>query len=124
MGDKKFTYGVDDREVGGSPTLTLQSWAITTNDKSLFSFLLDLDVEWTDRLAKNMDGSSGIPSFATYDFELALKYGRIDLLAEMIKHGGAGMELQSLVKNSSVKYREKPKYYQGLSVGCPQLICP
>ena len=116
--DKKLTCGLDDREIdGGKHSLSLQSWAIVTNDKTLFSFLLDLDIEWTDRLAKTIDGSSSIPSFAESDFELAVEYGRIELLAEMIKHGGAGMELSSLVKKSGVKYREKPKYYQGLSVG-------
>jgi hypothetical protein len=34
----------------------------------------------------------------------------------MIKHSGAGLELESLVKNSGIKYIEKPKFYQGLSV--------
>jgi hypothetical protein len=117
LADKKLTCGTDNREIDDmNNSVTLQSWAIAANDKSLFSLLLDLDVEWTDRLAKNIDGSSGIPSFSETDFELAIAYGRIDLLAEMIKHGGAGMELASLVKKSGVKYREKPKYYQGLSV--------
>lgn len=136
LDDKKFTCGVDEREIEAKTysswdssirtsvqrknTLTLQSWSITTNDKTLFSFLLDLDIEWTDRLANKLDGSSGIPSFALFDFKLALEYGRIELLAEMIKHGGAGMELESLVKKSGVKYREKPKFYQGLSVSCSQ----
>jgi hypothetical protein len=115
--DKKFKCGVDNRDIkAGDGHLGLQSWAITTNDKELFSFLLDLDVEWTDRLAKNLDGSSGIPSFTDADFELAIEYGRIELLAEMIKHSGAGMQLSSLVQKSGVKYREKSRYYQGLSV--------
>lgn len=114
---KKWTYGIDDQEIGKiNERLCLQSWAITTNDRDLFAFLLDLDVEWTDRLAKKLDDSSGIPSFTESDFELAIQYGRVDFLAEMIKHGGAGMELSSLVQKSGVKYREKPKYYQGLSV--------
>jgi hypothetical protein len=117
LSDKKFTYGMDNREIDDQKgSMSLQSWAIITNDRTLFSLLLDLDVEWTDRLANKFDGSSGIPSFSESDFELAITYGRVDLLAEMIKHGGAGMELSSLVKKSGVKYREKPKYYQGLSV--------
>ncbi|KAF1952642.1 ankyrin [Byssothecium circinans] len=116
LADKEYTYGLYDRKVENYGTRSLQSWAILTNNKPLFSFLLDLDVEWADRLAIGLDGSSGIPSFSASDFELAIKYGRIEILAEMIKHGGAGMELESLVKKSGVKYREKPKYYQGLSV--------
>lgn len=121
-GGQEITYGIDNRKVDiaakGDSTCNLGSWAIITNDKTLFSFLLDLEVEWTDRLAKKLDGSSGIPSFSGFDFQLAVEYGRIELLAEMIKHSGAGIELESFVKNSGVKYREKPKYYQGLSVSC------
>jgi hypothetical protein len=118
--EKEIIYGIDDRKVDvaskGDSTYSLDTWAVITNDKPLFAFLLDLDVEWTDRLAKQLDGSSGIPSFSRYDFNTALGYGRIELLVDMIKHSGAGMELESLVKNSEIKYREKPKYYQGLSV--------
>ncbi|KAJ4286829.1 hypothetical protein N0V90_013081 [Kalmusia sp. IMI 367209] len=118
--EKQITCGVDNRAIDiggkGDATCPLQSWALITNDKSLFAFLLDLDVEWTDRLAKKLDGSSGIPSFSGFDFHLGIEYGRVELLEEMIKHSGAGIELESLVKKSGVKYREKPKYYQGLSV--------
>jgi hypothetical protein len=115
--DKQYTYGLDKEIIHGTGTVDLQSWSITTNDRSLFMFMLDLDIEWTDRLAK-MDGSSGIPSLSTSDFNLAMKYGRVDFLVEMIKHFGAGMELESLVKQSGVKFLdpEKNKYYQGLSV--------
>ncbi|KAF2109716.1 hypothetical protein BDV96DRAFT_502176 [Lophiotrema nucula] len=112
----KPKYGSDDREVKGSGTNRLFSWAITTNGMKLFTFMLDLELEWTDRLANEEDGSSGIPSISNSDFLDAIKYGRIQMLAEMIKHSGAGMELESLVKKSGVKYVEKPKYYQGLSV--------
>ena len=98
----------------------MTSWAITTDDSTLFSFLLDLTVEWKDRLASQhateSDRPSLIPTFSRSDFELAIEYGRIHLLEEMIKHGGAGIELWALVKKSGVKYKEKPKYYQGLSV--------
>lgn len=114
--NKEYISGIHDCKIEGSGTCSLQSWAILTNDKSLFSFLLDLKVEWTDRLSNILDGSSGIPSFSESEFDLAIKHGHIELLAEMMKHGGAGMELESLVKKSDFKYREKPKYYQGLSV--------
>lgn len=114
--DTKFTYGVDNRTVSGGGRLSLTSWSIKTNNMRLFSFLLDLEIEWLDRLADKSDGSSAMLSFSDYDFKLAINYGRLDMLAEMIKHGGAGMDLESLVKTSGVKYHEKPKYYQGLSV--------
>ncbi|KAJ4358642.1 uncharacterized protein N0V89_003226 [Didymosphaeria variabile] len=118
--EMQITCGIDNRKIDIpgriDSTCFIGTWAVITNDKSLFSFLLDLDVEWTDRLAKRLDGSSGIPSFSGFDFKFAIEYGRTELLADMIKHSGAGIELESLVKNSGVKYREKPKYYQGLSV--------
>lgn len=121
--EKRITCGIDNRDIQTSDQrdvrCSLGTWSLITNDKTLFSFLLDLDIEWTDRLAKSLDGSSGIPSSSGYDFDLAIEYGRIDLLAEMIKHTGAGLDLASLVQKSEVKYREKPKYYQGLSVSHP-----
>ena len=118
--EKRIVYGIDNREVDieakGSSRCDPGTWSIITNDKPLFTFLLDLEVDWADRLAKQLDGSLGIPSFSGFEFQVAIEYGRIELLGEMIKHTGAGLELESLVKQSSIKYREKPKYYQGLSV--------
>ncbi|KAF2265301.1 ankyrin, partial [Lojkania enalia] len=117
--DLKPTYGLEDKEVEGSGTKRLSSWAVAINDMKLFSFILDLDLVWTNRLADPEDGSSPILSISNDDFQKAIQYARLDILAEMIKHAGAGMEPEFLVKNSSVKYREKPKYYQGLSARIP-----
>lgn len=118
--EKQIIYGIDDRKVDvaskGDSTCSPVSWAIITNDRPLFSFLLDLNIEWTERLSKNMEGSSGIPSFSEHHFNLAIEYGRTELLADMIKQAGAGIDLDSFARNSEVKYLEKPKYYQGLSV--------
>lgn len=101
---------------------TPMEWSVATNDKSLYAFLFDLVVEWTDRLAHKLDGSAGIPSINPSHFMTAVQEGRIELLAEMIKHTGAGLELESLVNKSEVKYRETPKYYQGLSVSPRHVI--
>jgi len=114
--DKVITCGIDNREVKSTEHSTLLSWSLITNDKALFNFLLELEIQWTDLLAKKLDNSVGIPSFSGFDFDLAIQYGRVELLAEMIKHSGVGIELQSFVKKSGVKLQEKPKYYQGLSV--------
>lgn len=121
--DKKyFTYGGDDIKIEVNDNLDMETYAITMNDKTLFSFMIDLKVEWTDRMYESdksdkSDESSPMISFAYSDFELAIIYGRVEILEEMIKHGGSGMQLESLVKTSGVKFDEKPKYYQGLSVG-------
>lgn len=114
--DRVLTHGLDNRKTDLNKVNTLTSWAIITNDKALFSFMLDLKLEWKDRLADSSKEPSGPPSFASSDYDLAIQYGRLDILAEMIKHGGAGMNLEALVKKSGVKYQEKPKFYQGLSV--------
>ncbi|KAF2738451.1 ankyrin [Polyplosphaeria fusca] len=115
-GTKILTYGEQDREIKRSGSMDLTTWAITTGDKNLFTFMLDLETEWTDRLDKTNGESQSPPSTTDFDFKLAIKYGRLDILAEMIRRTGAGLELEALVRKSGVKYVEKPKYYQGLSV--------
>jgi ankyrin repeat protein len=124
--EKKFTYGLDNREVeqDGS-NINLSSWAIITNDMALFALMLDLKLEWIDRLAKDANGEeslAGFPAFSQADFALAIRYNRLDMLAEMIKHGGAGLDLESLVKKSGVKYQEKTEFYQGLSASASPFL--
>lgn len=126
--EKRMVCGIDGRDVQrpNQPDAwcDLVTWSIITNDKSLLSFLLDLDIEWADKMAKNLDGSSGVTLLSRVDFDMAIEYGRIELLAEMIKHTGAGLDLESLVQTSGVKYHEKPKYYQGLSVSSSVTALP
>ncbi|KAF2202189.1 ankyrin repeat protein [Delitschia confertaspora ATCC 74209] len=95
---------------------TLVSWAIATNDMPTFTFLLKLNQEWTRKLHSLDEVSSAIPKISDADFESAMSLGRLQMLTEMIKLTGAGMELESLVKSSKVKLEETPKFYQGLSV--------
>ncbi|KAF2791145.1 ankyrin [Melanomma pulvis-pyrius CBS 109.77] len=115
--DRKFTYGLDNKEIENIRYgVELSSWAIITNDLPLFSLMLDLKLEWPDRLNKGSESVVSFPTFSQGEFELAIQYSRLDLLAEMIKHGGAGMKLDSLVKQSGVKFQEKSEFYQGLSV--------
>ncbi|ORY09194.1 ankyrin repeat protein [Clohesyomyces aquaticus] len=113
---KKGACGLDQRNIEGSTHRNLMTWAVTTNDMPLFTLALDLALEWTDRMNKDEEDSSGVPSFPEPTFDLSIKYGRIEMLKELIRHSGAGMQLESLVKRSGVKFQEKPKYYQGLSV--------
>ncbi|KAF2273661.1 ankyrin repeat protein [Westerdykella ornata] len=115
--EAKLTYGIDDREAeDGKCPVSLQRWAIITNDKDLFTFMVDLDYEWTQRsrMAEIPDAPELL--FDYTDFQRTIKYGRLDMLAEEIRLYGAGIELEALVKQSGVKLIEKPRYYQGLSV--------
>lgn len=67
-------------------------------------------------MKSNTSGSS-FCGFDTSDFQYALEYGFIEELGEMIKIAGAQLPLDALVKQSGVQDEEKPKYYQGLSIG-------
>ena len=65
--------------------------------------------------SSNYDGST--PSIVTREFGFALRGGYIDQVAEMITTVGAQLPLEALVKESGVQTDDKPKYYQGLSIG-------
>lgn len=101
-------------EDGHDRPLSLFSWSIIRNDMEMFTLLLDLKLEWSDKLSTG-DYALNDP-FSYEEIDFAMRYGRIPMLAEMIKHTGAMLELESLVVTSGVKLEEKPKYYQGLSV--------
>jgi len=112
---KENADGTSSKDIG-SGISTLVRWAILENNRALFTFILDLMLEWADKLHSVNEEISPIPWFSNDEYELALRLGRLGMLAEMIKHTGVGMDLQALVKASGVKFVEKPKYYQGLSV--------
>ncbi|KAF2741780.1 ankyrin repeat protein [Sporormia fimetaria CBS 119925] len=101
-----------------SEDVSLCHLAIETNNNDLFTFIVELELEWIERLgdAYHHEGSTGLPGWWEADFTNSIKYGRLDMLAEEIRKFGAGLELESLVQKGGVKYKEKPKYYQGLSV--------
>ncbi|KAF2021723.1 ankyrin repeat protein [Aaosphaeria arxii CBS 175.79] len=113
---RKFVYGTENEIIDGSGSEQLIDWALITNDFQLYNFLMDTLKEWTKRLDDKEEDASTIPAFSESDFIRAIQYGRTDMLAEMIKQTGAGMELASLVKKSGVEFKERPKFYQGLSV--------
>lgn len=116
----KITWGLDKREskLKQFEYTSLLLWAIESNDIELFNFMLNLDAEWTARLAK--DNISETHRFSTVvtesNFTKAIGMGRVSMVGEIIRRCGAGIDLEELVKKSGVKFVEKPKYYQGLSV--------
>jgi hypothetical protein len=50
------------------------------------------------------------------DFVLAMRLGRIEMIAEMLSSTGHGFPLQKAFQKSGIQIDEKPKYYQGLTV--------
>ena len=78
----------------------------------MLRFLLESSKE----IAKNIDEDK-FSSFSSSDFEIALEKGYAEGIAEMIRISGGELPLDSFVKQSGVEDAEKPKYYQGLSIG-------
>ncbi|KAL4744531.1 hypothetical protein BDW72DRAFT_199497 [Aspergillus terricola var. indicus] len=93
--------------------IRLLEYAIWKDDVELLKFLITLGQELS---ARRKDKDTEIYSVSHYDFVLAMRLGRIRLLEEMIKRTGAGLPIDKLAENSGVEVKEKPKYYQGLSV--------
>jgi hypothetical protein len=97
--------------------MSLFVYAIVADDLKLFKFLLDLGEEHSR--VTDEDGATGTSRFFVFqqeDFKLAIEHGRTQHLAEIMKRTGAGIPLEELVKKSGVEVKEKPKYYQGLTV--------
>ena len=65
----------------------------------------------------NSCNTSAFSSYLTSDFQFALKHGFIDELREMIAIIGGELPLDAFVKQSGIQDEQKPKYYQGLSIG-------
>lgn len=51
------------------------------------------------------------------DFKFALRRGYVGAIAELVKVAGAELPIDALIQSSGVEKAEKPKYYQGLSIG-------
>ncbi|KAF3061193.1 hypothetical protein GL218_03903 [Daldinia childiae] len=90
--------------------------AIDQNDAKAFNFLLDLNIHFASKEPVGEDESSRFYKFPQDLFENALRLGRTDMLASVIKRTGAGIPIDDLVSNTGAELKVKPRYYQGLSV--------
>lgn len=91
----------------------LVQYAICKDDVRLLVFLLDLGRELS---AKSGSSEQTIFTVGQRDLTVAMQLGRVRCLAELIKRTGAGIQLDKLAEQSGVEIKEKPKYYQGLSI--------
>jgi ankyrin repeat protein len=115
----KFVDG-EMSEVRMNTRTTLFHYVIDKDDVASLGMLL----RWANGLAvtklKGDDGSEddreGFFTFPESEFQWAIMQGKIQIVAEIIKQTGAGIPLDHLVKKSGLKVKEKPRYYQGLSV--------
>ncbi|RYP56917.1 hypothetical protein DL769_009824 [Monosporascus sp. CRB-8-3] len=105
--------GTVKRNKGSQNLLT---FAMTENDTERFKFLVEVEIHYASKTPETEEGTSRFFTFSGEQFCGAVKLGRTDMLADMIKRTGAGMPLEDLVKKSGVEIKVKPRYYQGLTV--------
>ncbi|KAK3341505.1 hypothetical protein B0T25DRAFT_344013 [Lasiosphaeria hispida] len=89
---------------------------IRANDIKALKFLLDLGEHYSSQKIDAEDETSAFYLFPDSCFTLAVQLGRTELLAEIIRRTGAGLPLENLVKETGIELKDKPKYYQGLTV--------
>ncbi|KAK4999248.1 hypothetical protein LTR66_001674 [Elasticomyces elasticus] len=95
----------------------LMQMAIFQNNHALLNFMFDMNMRYTPYTPDTQPLDSSDPfAFDTTDWNYAVKLGRTELLGEIIKRTGAGMPLETLIKAAGVDIKEKPKFYQGLSI--------
>jgi len=90
---------------------------ISADDPAGLKALLDLGVLYaSQRLEGDEEEATGFLTFPVDDFQWAVEQGKTQMLAEIIKRTGAGIPLDHLVKKSGVELKQKPRFYQGLTV--------
>ncbi|KAL2161459.1 hypothetical protein VTH06DRAFT_8021 [Thermothelomyces fergusii] len=90
--------------------------AILDNDMEKLRFLLDICEHWSAQALDVEDEASGFYTFPVDDFKAAVEGGHVELLSEIIRRTGAGLPLESMVKNTGVELEVKPRWYRGLTV--------
>jgi len=107
---------LEDKTRGLDFQSSLLEHAVSSNDMELLKFMVALGTEQQGRLAEEPDDRKSYTIDRSV-FYSAIKLGRTEMLAEMIKSTGVGIPLNELIEKSGVEIKDKPKYYQGLSVG-------
>lgn len=108
---------VQNRKISESNSLL--RFALYRNDLALLKLLLELGAHYISAQPGHDNDDPEVKKIFTVsekDFEYALEVGHSHLIAEMVKQTGAGIPLNSLAKKYGVELKEKPKYYQGLTV--------
>ncbi|OAA62700.1 Ankyrin repeat-containing domain protein [Niveomyces insectorum RCEF 264] len=97
---------------------SLFEFVLKKGDQRGLKFLLDSGTYFSAQKAfgGKEDAGSRFFTLPVKDFLAAVAVGRTEMLAEIIKHTGAGLPLEEMVKNSGVQMLTKPRYYQGLTV--------
>ena len=97
--------------------ISLLRFATRNDDRALLTWLIDMGVHFaSQKLEGDEEEATGFFTYPNDDFLWAVEHGKLPLLADIIKRTGAGIPLDHLVKKSGVEVKEKPRYYQGLTV--------
>ena len=109
---------LDDESYHGlpSPAMNVFQHCVEINDLETLSFALDLANHYRSQEPDQHDEGDRSHDFYDSAFRSAVKKGRTALLPELIKKTGAGLPLEQLVQGTGTELKEKPRYYQGLTV--------
>lgn len=96
---------------------TLFQHVMKTDDVAGFKALLDMAQHFSEERSSSDDDAANFKfTFLERDFRWAVEHGKTQMLSLIIKRTGAGIPLDHLVKKSGVAVKEKPRFYQGLTV--------
>lgn len=102
-------------EHGGVTSLFIQ--VIDGEDTAGLKVLLGMVTEYEEsETAGDEEVSNKKFNLASNDFLWAVQSGNTEALSLLIKRTGAGIPLDHLVKKSGAELKQKPRYYQGLTV--------
>lgn len=110
------TLHLDDGKHRFSGGQSLLDHVIANDDRKGLKYYYDMAVYYSHQDENKDDGKSHFVAFPQSAFWNVVEMGRIGILADMIQWAGAGLPLEALVKKTGVELKEKPKYYQGLTV--------
>lgn len=102
-------------KVGGWASLLVQ--AIEGDDTASLKLLLEMIREYEgSELSGEEELSNTRFNLSSQNFLYAVQSGNTEALSLLIKRTGAGIPLDHLVKKSGAELKQKPRYYQGLTV--------
>ncbi|KAI2472158.1 ankyrin repeat protein [Annulohypoxylon bovei var. microspora] len=112
------TFVLRDGSLKARQKESLLQFVISENDTKGFDFLVNLHIRCAreEPIQDDGDESSRFYTFPQRYFDHAVKLGRTEMLASVIRRIGAGIPVEDLVKKSGTELKVKPRYYQGLSV--------
>lgn len=102
-----------DKESKTENYIDLVQYAVGQNNVDLLVFLLQLGRELTER---DKTVEPGVHNFGASAFPIAIRKGYLGCLEAIIKYTGTGLPVDNLLQKCGVDVKEKPKYYQGLTI--------